>query len=115
MNWLIDEMYPPSTAAELGRLGHDAVGVAGSALVGSSDDELYELAAAEGRVVVTENCSDFSSLLTRDVEHGSSPCVVAFVRKAALPAGSALGPALARRLDAWADANPSPPPGAHWP
>ena len=39
-------MYPPSAAAELGRLGHDALSVAGSALAGSDDELLYELAAS---------------------------------------------------------------------
>ena len=115
MKWLIDEMYPPAAAEELRRRGHDAVSVAGTVLVSSSDDELYELAVAEDRVVVTENYSDFSSRQRRDVEYESPRCVVVFVRKSALPTGGALGPALARRLDAWAEANPSPWPGAYWP
>lgn len=46
MRWLLDEMYPPSAAAELERLGHDALSVAGSALAGSDDEHLYELAAS---------------------------------------------------------------------
>ena len=108
-------MYPPSAAVELGRLGHDAFSVAGSALAGSDDEHLYELAAGEGRVIVTENFADFASLVTRSLERSTPRGVVAFVRKSDLPSGTALGAALARRLDAWAKANPSPPPGTHWP
>ncbi|WP_428120009.1 DUF5615 family PIN-like protein [Candidatus Poriferisodalis sp.] len=37
MRWLLDEMFPPAAAAELQRLGHDARGVAASALAGSPD------------------------------------------------------------------------------
>ena len=115
MRWLLDEMYPPAAAAELGRLGHDARSVAGSALAGSDDEYLYELAASEGRVMVTGNFADYAFLVTRSLERGPPRGVVAFVRKSDLPSGTALGSALARRLDAWAAANPSPPPGTHWP
>ena len=115
MKWLLDEMYPPSAAAELRRLGHDAHSVAGSALAGSDDEHLYELAACEGRIVVTENFADYASLMTRSLERSDPRGLVALLRKSDLPSGSALGPALARRLDAWASANPSPPPGLHWP
>lgn len=115
MRWLLDEMYPPSAAAELERLGHDALSVAGSALAGSDDEHLYELAASEDRVLVTENFADYALLATRSLERSAPRGVVAFVRKSDLPSGTALGPALARRLDAWANANPSPPPGTHWP
>lgn len=108
-------MYPPAAAAGLGRLGRDARGVAGSALAGSADEHLYGLAASEGRVVVTENFADYAFLATRSLERGAPRGVVAFVRKSDLPSGTALGAALARRLDAWADANPSPPPGTRWP
>ena len=115
MKWLLDEMFPPAAAAELRRLGHDARSVAGSALAGTDDEHLYKLAAGEGRVVVTENFADYASLVAQNLERGAPRGLVAFVRKSDLPSGSALGPALARRLDAWADTNPSPPPGSHWP
>jgi len=115
VRWLLDEMYPPAAAAELGRLGHDARSVAGSALAGADDEHPYELAAGEDRVLVTENFADYALLVTRSLERSAPRGVVAFVRKSDLPSGTALGPALARRLDAWADANPSPPPGTHWP
>lgn len=108
-------MCPPSAAAELERLGHDALSVAGSALAGSDDEHLYELAASEDRVLVTENFADYAVLVTRSLERSASRGIVAFVRKSDLPSPSALGPALARRLDAWANTNPSPPPGTHWP
>ena len=54
-------------------------------------------------------------LVTRSLERSAPRGVVAFVRKSDLPSGTALAPALARRLDAWAAANPTPPSGTHWP
>ena len=108
-------MYPPAAAAELERFGHDAHSVAGSVLAGSDDEHLYELAAGEDRVMVTENFADYAFLVTRSLERGTPRGVVAFVSKSDLPSGTAMCPALARRLDTWAGANPSPPPGTHWP
>jgi len=40
VKWLLDEMFPPTAAAELRRLGHDARSVAGSMLAGTDDEHL---------------------------------------------------------------------------
>ena len=115
MRWLIDEMLPPATAAELNALGHDAVGVAEAGLAGSDDATVYETAVEQQRVVVTENFADFATITT-DRHAASEPSVaVVFVRKQQHPRGSALAPALARHLHRWATENPKPYPGAHWP
>ena len=88
MKWLLDEMFPPSAAVELRRLGHDARSVADSLLAGSDDEQLYELAADQGRVVVTENFADYASLVARDLERGAARGIVAFVRKSDIPSGN---------------------------
>ncbi len=91
MKWLLDEMFPPTAAAELRRLGHDARSVAGSMLAGTDDEHLYELAIGEGRVIVTENFADYASLVAQNLERGASHGLVAFVRKSDLPLGQRVG------------------------
>ena len=115
MRWLLDEMFPPATAATLEELGHDARCVAASELAASPDDRLFEVATAEWRIIVTENYSDFVAILSLRIASGAPHTPVVCIGKQNLPDGSALGPALARRLDAWARANPEPYPGPHWP
>jgi hypothetical protein len=62
------------------------------------------LAAMEGRVIVTENASDFAA---------ATDCAVLFIRKSWWPPGS-LASGLATALDRWADANPDPGRWSHW-
>ena len=115
MRWLIDEMLPPATAADLVALGHEALGVAEAGLAGSDDATVYETAVEQQRVVVTENFADFATI-TNDRHAAGSPTVpVVFVRKRRHPRGPALAAALARHLHEWAGANPNPYPGVHWP
>lgn len=115
MRWLIDEMLPPATAAELIRRGHDAVHVNDLGLAGHGDPVVFDAAAADRRIVVTENFADYATLLEQRLRK-DQPCVpVVFVRKADLPRRGALAAHLADRLDAWATAHPEPYLGAHWP
>lgn len=105
--FLIDEMFP-SAAAELLRAkhGHDAVHVREIGLSSVDDTAVAESARAEERAMVTENVADFAG--ERDV-------VLVFVLKQNLPAGRAQASALARILHRWAQDNPEPYLGAHWP
>jgi len=60
---LLDEMYPPSIALELRRGGHDVGAVTERAdQRGLPDAELFAVAQAEGRAVVTENVRDYAPL-----------------------------------------------------
>ena len=52
MRWLIDEMLPPETAAELNGRGYDATSVAEVGLAGQADP-VEDRAVADGRIVVT--------------------------------------------------------------
>lgn len=105
--FLIDEMFPPSSAALL-RENHcrDAVHVGEVGLLATEDSQVAAFARAEGRAVVTENVADYAP--ERDV-------VLVFVLKRNLPAGGAQAAALAKVLDRWARANPDPYIGPHWP
>ena len=115
MRWLIDEMLPPATAAELTEFGHEAVSVAQAGPAGSEDATVYESAVEQRRVIVTENFADFAKITSDRIAAGA-PCVpVVFVQKLRHPRGSALAPALARHLHRWSVANPNPYHGVHWP
>ncbi len=104
MRFLIDSMLPPETAQRLAALGHDATSPARLGAHNLPDDVLVELAAAEDRVIVTENASDFAA---------TSACPVLLVLKAWWPSTS-LTTGLASALDRWAKANPQPGNWAHW-
>ncbi len=105
--FLIDEMFPPTTAALLrDKYGRDAVHVSEAGLGGADDAQVAAAARAQDRAVVTENVADFTP--ERDV-------VVLFVLKKNLPAGRAQASALAALLDQWEQANPEPYLGSHWP
>ncbi len=104
MRFLIDAMLPPSAVELLADLDHDAVTPPMLGAHDLPDDALVLLAAADGRVVVTENASDFALV---------TDCPVVLVRKSWWPTRS-LAHDLASALDRWARANPDPGPWAHW-
>jgi hypothetical protein len=104
LNFLIDSMLPPSTAALLDGLGHDATTPTQLGAHNLADETLVQLATAEHRVIVTENANDFAAV---------TDCTVLFVRKSWWPTAS-LAPRLAAALDRWANANPEPGPWPHW-
>ena len=97
-------MFPPEVTQELNADGHDAQSPVDLGAHNLSDDALIEIAAAERRVIVTENASDFADV---------SECPVLLVRKAWWPQQK-LTSGLSRALDLWAAANPEPGPWAHW-
>lgn len=104
MKFLIDSMLPPAVVELLGATGHDATTPALLGAHNLPDETLVQLAASDGRVIVTENASDFANVTT---------CAVLFVRKSWWPSAS-LTTRLARALDHWAAANPEPGPFPHW-
>lgn len=107
MRFLIDEMFPPAAAQQLREDGrHAAEHVRDVGLAGAPDDEVISFARAHEAVVVTENVADFAIV---------PELVVVIVRKGDLPAGGAQANALATRLQRWAEDNPRPYLGHHWP
>ncbi|HVA60201.1 MAG TPA: DUF5615 family PIN-like protein [Mycobacteriales bacterium] len=105
--FLIDEMFPRATAGLLrDTYGHDAVHVVEAGLRAADDAHVAIAARADGRVIVTENVTDFSA------ERG---LVLVFVLKKNLPAGGGQAAALAMLLDRWTHDHPDPYLGPHWP
>ena len=105
--FLVDEMFPMATAVILrDTYGYDALHVAEVGLRGADDAQVAATARADGRVLVTENVTDFA--VERDV-------TLVFVLKKNLPAGGGQADALAKVLDRWSQDHPNPYVGAHWP
>lgn len=104
MRFLIGSMLPLPAADLLDEAGHDAVTPAQLGAHNLPDDVLVQLAGDDGRVIVTENASDFAHVTT---------CTVLFVRKSWWSKG-ALARRLADALDRWAAANPEPGSWPHW-
>jgi hypothetical protein len=104
LKFLIDSMLPPATAELLAAAGHDARTPAQLGAHNLPDDTLIALAAADHRVIVTENASDFAAVME---------CPVLLVRESWWPHES-LASRLAEALDRWASVNEQPGDWAHW-
>lgn len=104
MKFLIDSMLPPGAAELLAAAGHDAKTPVQLGAHNLSDDTLIALAAADQRVIVTENASDFAAVTV---------CPVLLVRKSWW-SQEALASKLAQALDRWAGVNDEPGNWAHW-
>ena len=97
-------MLPPRVADLLEVAGHDAPTPTQLGAHNLPDDVLVQLAAADDRVIVTENASDFAAI---------TACPVLLVRKAWWPVAS-LAETLTGALDRWAKANAEPGRWGHW-
>jgi predicted nuclease of predicted toxin-antitoxin system len=115
VRFLIDEMFSPAVARHLTDRGHDAQHVSDLGLAGRTDDEVFERATVEDRVVVTENAVDFVALLDAAGSTGAvTPPVVLALKRTLPPDAGAMANELARRLARWADNHPDPYRHVHW-
>jgi hypothetical protein len=70
---VLDEMYPPAIAEQLRARGHDVDAVTGrSELRALADTDLFALAQAEQRAVVTEDVADFSVIADEHDQRGQA-------------------------------------------
>ena len=73
MKLLLDEMWPPDSAIQLRRRGHDVVAVAERPdLRHQPDGVVFAAAQAEGRCIVTEDVGDYRPLGIAALREGES-------------------------------------------
>ena len=112
MRALLDEQLSPQIAARLRDKGHDVQAVAERAdLVGSTDRELLEVAAQEGRALVTNNVKDFRPLAAQWLAQGRIHAGLILVPPTRTRTRAAV-PALARAIDQVLRDHPEGLPGA---
>ena len=76
MRLLLDEDSQARRLVELLRTrGHDVVTVGESNQAGAPDSVVLDMAADEGRVLLTRNCSDYLALHEQGATHGGILCV----------------------------------------
>ncbi|MBK9061587.1 MAG: DUF5615 family PIN-like protein [Acidobacteria bacterium] len=77
MRFLVDNALSPVVSELLSAAGHDAIHVRDRKLAAAPDSEIFEVAAAEHRVIVSAD-TDFGTLLA--VQNASAPSVILFRR-----------------------------------
>lgn len=112
MKALLDEMIPPAVAEQLGGRGHDVIAVTERADLRSlPDNQLFALAQAEGRAIVTRDRADYLALERGQRAAGKSHAGLVLVPSRFT--GAAVGP-LVKALDELLGSD-SPYPGfVHW-
>lgn len=98
MKLLLDEMYSATVAEQLRARGHDVVAVHDPGyrrLEGAPDAEVFAVAVAETRAIVTENVPDFRRLEAEALARGERHAGIVFTTNRQFPRGD---PATTGRL-----------------
>jgi len=104
-------VFSPVTAAALRDLGHDVACVAEQpGLRAMIDEDVFALAAAQGRWLLTENVKDFQPILQQSLQAGLPAFGLLFTSSRAFPRSHKNPGPLIQAMDAWLCAGPPEPP-----
>jgi predicted nuclease of predicted toxin-antitoxin system len=108
---LPDEMFSPIIATALRELGHDVTSIAEQpALRAMTDEEVFGLAATQGRWLLTENVKDFQPILQQSLQAGTPTTGVLFTSSRAFPRSRKNPGPLIDAIHTWLTIGPPPPP-----
>jgi hypothetical protein len=110
---LLDEMFSPVIAAALRELGHDAIAIAiaeNPALRAMTDEEVFALASAQGKWLLTENVKDFQPILQQALQAGAPTAGLLFTSNRAFPRSRKNPGPLISAIHAWLATGIPPPP-----
>lgn len=109
---LLDEMLPPALAEHLSSAGCDTTAIsADPERRGASDGEVLALAAAQGRVLVTDNIRDFVPLSNAWAAEGRLHPGMLLISSRTFPMTSTRMGAIAKALMRRHEASTWPSPG----
>jgi predicted nuclease of predicted toxin-antitoxin system len=104
---LTDEHYATDIAIRLRAAGHDAVAVLELEMTGAADEALLAFAAAQGRVLLTNNVRDFAALAALWARGGQEHFGLLFTSDESLPRGCGTIGLYLEVLGALLDAHPA--------
>lgn len=108
---LLDEMFSPAIAAALRDLGHDVVAVAERAELRSlTDAEVFALATAQRRWLLTENVKDFRPILLQALQADTPAPGILYTSSRAFPRSRKNPGPLIQAVHAWLEAGPPAAP-----
>jgi hypothetical protein len=106
---LLDEMFSPVIAAALREVGYDVTSIVEQPAL-MTDEEVFALAAAQGRWLLTENVKDFQPILRQSLQATTPIAGLLFTSSRAFPRSRKTPGPLIDALHAWLTAGPPPPP-----
>jgi predicted nuclease of predicted toxin-antitoxin system len=87
---LLDEMYPPAVAEQLRARGRDVVSLHDADhrhLEGAPDEDVFAVALADERALVTENVADFRRLEADALARGTAHATLVYTSNRQFPRG----------------------------